>query len=73
MQKKLYLCKLYTEYKLITKMATVVKQKYSAPPSMTVVEIKGDSVLCASTNQMTWYFMLEGTDANGSLLDGGAL
>lgn len=54
-------------------MATVVKQKYSAPPSMTVVEIKGDSVLCASTNQMTWYFMLEGTDANGSLLDGGAL
>lgn len=54
-------------------MVTAVKQKYSAPPSMIVIKIKGDSVLCASTNQMTWYFMLEGADANGALIDGGAL
>lgn len=54
-------------------MVTAVKQKYSAPPSMIVIEIKGDSVLCASTNQLTWHFMLEGTDSNGTLIDGGAL
>ncbi|MBR4788329.1 MAG: hypothetical protein IK030_01285 [Bacteroidales bacterium] len=54
------------------KMVKALKQTYLAP-SVTVMELSGNSVLCASTNQLTWYFMLEGTDSNGALTDGGAL
>ena len=56
-------------------MARESKQYYSVP-SMTVIDMKGNSVLCASTkqtDQLYWHFMLEGDTSNGSLIDGGSL